>query len=429
MLHLMNVSQSATLKDVEFIIDALLYQNVTKLLVVITRADTVTPEQLQEVINYTRSSIEAQLKAQNKDSKLDFILNSIKFIPISGKMALYHRTGREKEALEAGYKLEDTGILEIENYLEETLFGASSSKSDLIIKGVKNKLSKVVEKEKKSFNYELVLLSKSKEELENDLADFEKKKDTNKKIFRTLNEDINIYKNNAKEYLGTLETFLTTELIELQTVIKQRVFNDVKYSFEKTKRKPESSRIKTIIETAVKDGIIDVIRDYRYKFIKKSQSIGEICEQKYHDLGFVMGSKNDNFDARGFFSDDFKGGFLTSSNDILVSKIVNEVNKSSAKKLNELDRNMEAYIKEEFKPIEENIKQKINVISQALIENFFQEIGEPLRVFEHKLKKDEKALHDRLANFESNEEKKDELTIEIHKKLKKLETVEKGLKK
>ncbi len=38
---------------------------------------------------------------------------------------------------------------------------------------------------------------------------------------------------------------------------------------KKTKKRPESSRIKTIVETAIKDGIVDVIRDYRYKFIKK----------------------------------------------------------------------------------------------------------------------------------------------------------------
>ena len=37
----MNVSQSATLKDVRFIIDAVLYQNISNFLVVITRADTV----------------------------------------------------------------------------------------------------------------------------------------------------------------------------------------------------------------------------------------------------------------------------------------------------------------------------------------------------------------------------------------------------
>ena len=428
MLHLMNVSQSATLKDVEFIIDALLYQNITKLLIVITRADTVSKEQLEEVIAYTKSSIEAQLKEQNKDSQLDYILNHIKFIPISGKMALFHRTGRSSEAIEAGYNIEDTGILEIEDYLDDTLFGANSSKSDLIIKGAKTQLLKTINKELKSFNYELVLLSKSKEELQNDLEDFNKKKDANERIFKAMNEDINLYKNDAKSYVSTLETFLSTELIDLQNIIKQRVFSDVKYSFEKTKKRPENSRIKSIVETAIKDGIIDIIRDYRYKFIKKSQSIGEICEQKYQDLGFVIGHKNDNFDARGFFQDDFKSGFLTSSNEVLVSKIVNEVSKSKASKLPELDRNVESYIKEEFEPIEKNIKEKANNVSKVLIENFFNEITEPLKVLEHKLKKDEKSLQKRIASFEENELNKDELRLGIHKKIKKLETINKGLK-
>lgn len=428
MLHLMNVSQSATLKDVEFIIDALLYQNITKLLVVITRADTVSKEQLEEVINYTKSSIQKQLKAQNKDSKLDYILEHIKFIPISGKMALYHRTNREKEAFEAGYKIEDTGILEIEEYLNETLFGVDSSKSELIIKSAKAQLSKTITKELKSFNYELILLSKSKDELQTDLDEFTKKKDTNKRIFASLNEDMNIYKQDAKNYLTTLETFLSTELIDLQNIIKQRVFNDVKYSFEKTKKRPESSRVKTIVETAIKDGIVDIVRDYRYKFIKKSQSIGEICEQKYQDLGFVIGHKNDNFDARGFFQDDFKSGFLTSSNEVLINKILDEVKISKANKLPEFDRKIEKHIKDEFEPIENNIKEKASTVSKILIENFFKQIAEPLKVFEHKLQKDEKSLQDRLANFEENETNKEELTINIHKKIKKLETIAKGLK-
>jgi len=428
MLHLMNVSQSATLKDVEFIIDALLYQNITKLLIVITRADTVSKQQLEEVINYTKSSIKKQLKSQNKDSKLDYILSQIKFIPISGKMALLHRTGRSHEAIDNGFKLEDTGILEIEEYLDSTLFGQDSSKSDLIIKGTKTKLIKTCEKELKSFNYELILLSKSKEELEIDLQDFNKKKEANNRIFKAMIEDINMYKKDSENYIQSLESFLSTELIDLQNVIRQRVFNDVKYSYEKTKKKPESSRIKTIVETAIKDGIIDIIRDYRYKFIKKSQNIGEICEQKYQDLGFVIGHKNDNFDAIGFFQDDFKAGFLTSSNDVLILKIVTEVSKSSSKKLLELNRNIESFIKEEFEPIEINIKEKANKVSKLLIEGFFKEIMEPLKVFEHKLQNDEKLLQARIATFEENEVNKDELTIIIHKKIKKLEIIIKGLK-
>ncbi|WP_419765827.1 MAG: dynamin family protein [Arcobacter sp.] len=428
MIHLMNVSQSATLKDVEFIIDALLYQNVTKLLIVITRADTVSKEQLEEVINYTKSSIEAQLKAQNKDSQLDFILRNIKFIPISGKMALLHRTGKEKEALDAGFKIEDTGILEIEDYLSETLFGKSSSKTDLIIKGVKTQLRKTIEKEIKSFNYDLILLSKSKEELEADLKEFAKKKSTNESIFEAMEEDIAVYKNDAKSYILTLETFLENELLDLQGIIKQRVFSDVKYSFEKTKKRPESKRIKAIVETAIKDGIVDVIRDYRYKFIKKSQSIGEVFGQKYQEMGFSIGHKNESFDARGFFQNDFKKGFLTSSNEVLINKIINEVAKSKENKLQELDRNIQEYIKDEFNPIEKNIKQKAENVSKLLIDNFFKQISEPLKVFERKLIKDEKTLQNRISTFEENDSKKDELTIEIHKKVKKLESINKELK-
>ncbi|NCB12375.1 MAG: ATP-binding protein, partial [Erysipelotrichia bacterium] len=166
MLHLMNVSQSATLKDVEFIIDAVLYQNISKLLIVITRADTVTKEQLDEVIKYTKTSIEKQLRAQNKDSQLDYILKTIKFIPISGRMALLHRTGREQEALDAGFTLEDTGILEIEKYLTETLFGSNSQKGELVIQSSKTQLQRIIEKQNSFYNYELKLLSKSKDELE-----------------------------------------------------------------------------------------------------------------------------------------------------------------------------------------------------------------------------------------------------------------------
>ncbi|MFV7789648.1 dynamin family protein [Aliarcobacter lanthieri] len=423
MLHLMNVSQSATLKDVEFIIDAVLYQNISKLLVVITRADTVSKANLEEVINYTKNSIQKQLKAQNKDSQLDHILKTIKFVPISGYMALLHRTGREKQALEAGFTLEDTGILEIENYLMDTLFGTSSQKGDLVIQSTKTQLSRLIEKQIGFNNYELTLLSKSKDELEKELNEFNKKKDSNKRFLSSMTEDINYYKNDAKSYINSLETFLQSELIELQNVIRQRVVNDVRYSLEKNKKRPENSRVKVIIETAIKDGIIDVIRDYRYKFIKKSQTIGEQCEQKYHDLGFAIGHKNDNFDARGFFQDDFKSGFLTSNNDILVNQIIQAVSNTKDGKINELDRILTDIIKNEFKVIEEDIKAKAKKVSSLLIDTFFTTLNAPLKAFEQRLQNEEQSLQNQLSSFEENDKNRAELSINIHKNIKKLENI------
>ena len=428
MLHLMNVSQSATLKDVEFIIDAVLYQNISKLLIVITRADTVSKEQLDEVIKYTKSSIERQLKAQNKDSQLDYILKTIKFIPISGRMALLHRTGREEEALKAGYTIEQTGILEIEQYLNETLFGSSSQKGELVIQSAKNQLQKVIEKQNSFYNYELQLLSKSKDELKVELQDFNKKKSVNTRIFQAMSEDITYYKNDTKEYVNSLETFLQSELMDLQTVIKQRVVGDVRYSFEKTKKRPENTRIRVIVETAIKDGIIDVIRDYRYKFIKKSQTIGEQCEQKYQDLGFSIGHKNENFDARGFFQDDFKSGFLTSNNEVLISQIIDAVSKSKDTKLNELDREIELLIKYQFTSIEEDIKVKAKKVSNLLIESFFTTLNAPLKTFEQKLKNDEEILQNQINSFEENDKNRAELSINIHKNIKKLENISTTIK-
>ena len=423
MLHLMNVSQSATLKDVEFIIDAVLYQNISKLLVVITRADTVSKEQLEEVIEYTKSSIQRQLKSQNKDSQLDYILNTIKFIPISGKMALLHRTGRAQEAIDAGFTIEDTGILEIEKYLTETLFGSNSQKGELIIQSAKSQVLKTIDKENLALHYELQLLSKSKDELQKDLKDFEKRKLVNQRIFTSVSEDINFYKKDANDYINSLDTFLESELIDLQNIIKQRVISDVRYTFEKTKKRPESSRVKVIVETAIKDGIIDVIRDYRYKFIKKSQSIGEQCEQKYQDLGFVLGHKNDNFDARGFFQDDFKTGFLTSNNEVLINKIVKAVAKSKENKLSELDREIEQYIKEQFKDIEENIKEKAHKVSTVLVDSFFETLNAPLIRVQQKMKNEEEILQNQLSTFEKDENNRAQKSIDIHKTIKALDTM------
>lgn len=423
MLHLMNVSQSATLKDVEFIIDALLYQNISKLLIVITRADTVSKEQLEEVINYTKKSIKQQLESQNKDSKLDYILDTIKFIPISGKMALLHRTGRSQEAIDAGFTIEDTGILEIEEYLRETLFGSNSQKGELVVQSSKKQLRRVVEKQTASLNFELKLLSKSKDELDKELEQFNYKKSVNDRILTAMGEDIAFYKKDSQEYIESLETFLEAELIDLQNVIKQRVVSDVRYSFEKTKKRPKSSRIKVIIETAIKDGIIDVIRDYRYKFIKKSQTIGEQCEQKYHDMGFAVGAKNESFDAISFFQDDFKSGFLTSSNEVLVSQIVEAVAQSKESKLQELSRDIEAFIKNEFTSIEENIKEKAKKISAVLIDSFFITLNEPLERLDKKLKNEESILLEQINTFTTNEENRAEISVKIHKKIKKMNSI------
>ncbi len=175
MIHLMNVNQSATKKDIDFIIDSIIYQNIAKLLIVITRIDTVSKDELSEVINYTKQSIETRLKEQNKSHKLKSIIQKLDFIPISGKAALYLRVNREKEAQEMGYDFESSGILVLEKYLTNVLFGANSEKANLIIKSNNNELISILSQQKNIFEQETLLLNKSSIEIKKSMNNIVKK--------------------------------------------------------------------------------------------------------------------------------------------------------------------------------------------------------------------------------------------------------------
>ena len=145
-------------------------------------------------------------------------------------------------------------------------------------------------------------------------------------------------------------------------------------------------------------------------------------------MGFTIGHKNENFDARGFFQDDFKSGFLTSNNEVLISQVIDVVSKSKESKMNELDREIELLIKNQFTSIEADIKAKAKKVSSLLIESFFSTLNAPLKTFEQKLKNDEEMLQKQINSFEENDKNKAQLSIDIHKNIKKLENVAKTIK-
>lgn len=424
MLHLMNVSQSGTQKDMEFILDALVYQNVTKLLIVITKADTVEYEELHEVIDYIKKSIRVRFQ-EFSNSKLENILQNLMIIPISSKMAMLHKIGKADEAIEQGYKLEDTGILDVENFLIDTLFGKDNQKGKLIISSSLQKLKKVIGIEKNSLEYILVHLNKSTDELESELEEFKKKKARGEQEHLLMESDIKYYKQNLKEYIELLETFLNGELESLNNIVIQRIMDDVKYSIKNTKTKPEDERIKTIIYTAIKDGVIDIIRDYRYRFVKKSEAIFDQCKQKYVEFGLELDEQNNHFDAVSFFGDDFISGFLTSNNDILINKVLQEIKVSKTSKLQELEIKIVDIISEQSISLQEKLKDKANKLSLKLLESFFDILNIPLNESKQKLQSEQKTLENMIETSKQSSENKDSLSLNIHQKLKKLETLNK----
>lgn len=115
----------------------------------------------------------------------------------------------------------------------------------------------------------------------------------------------------------------------------------------------------------------------------------------------------------------------------MVNQIIVAVANAKEGKLNELDRNIEEIVKNQFKTIEDDIKTKAKKVSSLLIENFFDTLNAPLKEFEQRLINEEATLQDKISTFEDNEKNKAELSINLHKNIKKLENIMlniKGLK-
>jgi len=382
MIHLMNAAQAATQKDVDFIIDALLYRNVAQLLIVITRIDTIGEKELQEVIAYTKRSIEARLNEQNKGAKLDEVIAKIVFIPIAGKLALMHKLGQEKEALALGYDMNRTGLPLVEAYLEEVLFGANSQKANLIISANRKEIESIITESMSAFEQELHYLSISTEEIEQAYAKHQEEKAVMADFLEQIKTSVAQSKEEMEHYFGTLQKFASNQLDKLQNVVKRRITDDVSYEFSKNKKAPKEERIGSMIETAIKDGMVDLVRDYRYEFQKKMQSSLEYMDAKYGE--FKTESTAPMFDAKAF-CEEHLGSLLIFKNSTVVIAAANDAIKKYGKNdLSALSMNLETIFATEFSHIKEMLEEKLHKINHELLSSFVSLCEAPARSIEER---------------------------------------------
>lgn len=425
LIHLMNVSQSATAKDIEFIIDAVLYQNITKVLIVITRVDMVDSKDVQEVIEYTKESISSKLHEQNSDSKLDFVLQSLNFIALSGKMALLHRTGHADEAEDAGYTLEKTGILKVENYLQETLFSNKNERSSLILRSAKNRLAKALKTELTELKLESSLLYKTKDEVDRELELLKSKKTKQEESLKYLEYQITGYEAEIKNYLERLQHFLKNELKTLQTTIKQRLMDETFYSLETNKKTPKLSDQTRIIQTALKNGIVDIIREYRYKFIKKSSKISQSIAAQYDEIAERSKEEYGSFEHETIFGDAFNRGFLTAENSTLINRVSKVLQSATLGKLAKIDEQISLVVKEEFVYLQTQVKEKALTLSQKLLEEFFANLRAPIDFFQNNLARNEALLLHHIEFLKEDESTRNAKAIELYESIKTLERIAK----
>jgi len=420
MIHLMNVNQSATQKDIEFITDTLLYQNVARLLVVITRIDTVEKSELEEVIAYTKSSIKAKLESLNKQSSFDDIIEKIDFIPIAGLQALKHKIGEG----DSSYPLEETGIPKVEEYLDDILFGDSSQKVKLIVDANKKELLQVIEQSKNSLLVEKNLLGKSESEIKNEYEKYKKEIKKIKEQIEKLTQKIQDEKDELIRYFSTLENFSKNKFSSLQAVVKRRVIDDVSYEIRKNKNKPEPKRIAYIIETALKDGFIDLLRDYRYQFSKKIENSFEKISRDFSS--FEQTNRNQS-DAKEFFEKHFGDLNMVNSNAVLIEQVNSAIKSHSKKDIDGLSITLEAYFQSAIDELYKKFSAKTNKINQELVNQFETECKNPVESIEFEMSSKEKILENAQKRVEDKSYDTSQRLREIELKLQMLSKVEEAL--
>jgi len=417
MIHLMNVAQSATLKDVSFIVDSLLYQNISKVLIVITRADSVSKKELDEVLSYTKKSLRDYMESLGIADKLEHILESMHFITLSGKMALLHRIGRADEALKSGYALEDTGILELESYLHKTLFSQESERSSAIIKTAKKNLLHFVEQEIASYTLELRMLSKDEGELQTALRDLQFKKEKELEVMQRFSTQVSASEEELQVFITSELEVIKSDVKRVYQLLQERVMSEAKFSFEKEKKSPELKRIKKIVEDTLRHTLLDIVRDFRYRFLKQSSKVVEALKAQNEEL------IAEDFSVEALFESAFSKNILSENYDVLPLKLTSLFQGASLSKLPSLMSEVESTIKEVLFDLDEIVQKKSEDLSSSLLQEFFQLLKLPLKELEEKFANEEKLIVEHIEKIKSDASSRESLALEISQKIKRIELI------
>ncbi len=272
LIHVMNASCVATQIDIDFILESLLEQNISRLLIVLTRIDLISEKELAQSLEYTKTSLAAQLKKAQYSGDIDSIIERIDFIPVASFLALLHKTNREQEAIEKGFSLEKTGIIAVEKYLDTMLLGENSLKQKDILYLAYRGFLKTIQQSQEEMQLESALLNASEQELEGMIAQLQ---DENTKLFLQLDvkkQELQAKQNELQEFLVVLQNSMQKSLKKEQERLQNRILDEAVYGYSHGSM-PSNERIIEILESGFSDCFSDLSRDYKYKLAKKMSQI------------------------------------------------------------------------------------------------------------------------------------------------------------
>lgn len=258
MVHLMNVSQSATQKDLDFIVSSLQNSHAVKLAVLLTHADVLKEGELNEVAAYAKKSVEERTRELGIGAE---------FFAVSAKS--YFEGGQ------------NSGVEEFKQYLYETLFGPSSQKSRLGIEAYKKELGRVCAQFAADTQSEILKLTGSNLSLSQKLAELNEQK-------AALTSRLEEVRGAVKEELERLDTAKTAASYELglrslAQTLKQRIADDVNYAAAK-KQKIDPQRLARIAQTTIKDGVIVLMRQNRNEIMRQIDACAKNIALKFGEF-------------------------------------------------------------------------------------------------------------------------------------------------
>ncbi len=258
MVHLMNVSQSATQKDLDFIVSSLQNSHAVRLAVLLTHADVLKQGELNEVAAYAKKSVEERTRGLGVGAE---------FFAVSAKS--YFEGGQ------------NSGVEEFKEYLYETLFGQNSQKSRLGIEAYKKELGRVCAQFAADTQSEILKLTGSNLSLSQRLSELNEQK----AALASRLEDVRGAVKEELERLDTAKTAASYELglRSLAQTLKQRVADDVNYAVSK-KQKIDPQRLGRIAQTTIKDGVIVLMRQNRNEIVRQIAACAQNIALKFGEF-------------------------------------------------------------------------------------------------------------------------------------------------
>ncbi len=376
LIHVMNASCVATQVDIDFILESLLENNISRLLVVLTRIDLISQRDLEQSLEYTKTSLVAQLKKAHYDGDIDSIIDRIDFIPTASFLALLHKTGREQEALDKGFTLDKTGIINVEQYLDKMLIGENSLKQKDILYLAYRGFLKIMESVRDDMYLQSKILNSSEQDLEKMIDELKEENDNLLSQLDLKNQELDSKKNELQDFLLSLQNFVNKSLKSEQDRLKGRIFDEAIYEYAKGNT-PSQQRIIEILESGFSDCFSDLSRDYKYRLSRKvAQILLDEFDIKQPHIVFHAPKEQ-----------------IAKSLGILVDSIPHLVSSHSKGKEHELSIKLDSKFQESFKIFGDVISHKNKEIEDKFLEYFSKISDLQSNVLKEQIAKKEEILN------------------------------------